>query len=165
MPQVRLFLCCLFLTNAAIARGSEWLESNSEWFNANHAHIRATILSGERREVIPIINTIGMLWANADGAIGSEVGPSIADAMIYQPKLMFSWFERNPVIFDKWLVQIQYDVFTDYGDLGTEKLEKVRTTLIHALAEYIAKEDALSLKNLAQRVLDMVSSIKPRVIE
>ena len=155
----------LFFLSNAFARGSEWLESNAEWFKTNHEYVYLTIRDGNQRELIPIISTLGMLWGNADGAIGSEVAPAIAAAMIHRPKSMLSWFEKNPNGFDRWLSQAQYDVFTDYSDSGVERLEQVRVALLASLKKYREEEQAPTLKQMAARAYETISALSIRTIE
>ncbi|MGR6874054.1 hypothetical protein ACU6U9_17485 [Pseudomonas sp. HK3] len=85
----------LLLTKTALA-GTQLTNQNFDWYSENHKYISELVKSGNKRELVPVITTLGAIWENRDGAIGSEIAEVIAEAMTYQPKMMFSWFNKYP---------------------------------------------------------------------
>jgi hypothetical protein len=91
----------LLLAKTALA-GTQLMNQNFDWYSDNHKYISELVKFGNKRERVPVITTLGTIWKNRDGAIGSEIAEIIAEAMIYQPKMMFSWFNKYPEQLEKY---------------------------------------------------------------
>ncbi|MDH5178056.1 MAG: hypothetical protein OEZ39_16250 [Gammaproteobacteria bacterium] len=157
----------LLLISFSSSAGNQLTKQNYEWYIKNYKYVNEVIESENIKEIVPVINTLGVMWHHKDGAIGKEISGAIAKAMIYHPKLIFSWFSKHPEQLNKWVEKIPYDLLTDYS--GTEKrvkeLNNLRTNLLVKLPNYIETERDNELRNGAISVLNKVKVTNVREID
>lgn len=164
MNKTLSLIILLLLANTVLA-GTQLTRQNFNWYSENHEYISELVKSGNQRELVPVITTLGTIWKSRDGAIGSEVAEIIAEAMAYQPKLMFSWFIRYPEQLEKYNKRMPYDLFTNYSDSTdfAPRLYKLKTLMEKNLFQFISNEKDTELIAAAISVLDVVR--KATVIE
>ncbi len=91
---------------ASFSFASELTKLNAAWLLQNEKTISNQLQASSDIEVMPIINTLGIIWQNREGAIGSEVSPYIAQALIYKSDNMLAWFNKHPKSLETWLQNI-----------------------------------------------------------
>lgn len=160
------FIILLFLAKTVLA-GTQLTNQNFDWYSENHKYISELVKSGNKRELVPVITTLGTIWKNRDGAIGSEIAEIIAEAMAYQPKLMFSWFSKYPEQLEKYNKRMPYDLFTNYSDSTdfAPRLYKLKALMEKNLFQFISNEKDTELVAAAISVLDVVRTATVREID
>jgi hypothetical protein len=140
---------------------------NYQWYQDNYDYVLETIQRGDEREVIPIVNTIGSIWRNRDGAIWIEVAPAIAQALLYVPNPMLLWFHSHQSEFETWIEDLPDALLTDYmgQDGNIEKLKRLREQLINGLSEYRKKESDQSLNAMADRLIGRLKSTEVSTVK
>lgn len=157
MNKTLLLVILCFLVKTALA-GTQLTNQNFGWYSENHKYISELVKSGNKRELVPVITTIGTIWKNRDGAIGSEIAEVIAEAMAYQPKMMFSWFNKYPEQLEKYNKTMSSNLFTNYSE-STEfapRLNKLKSLMEKNLFEFINSEKDVELVVGAISVLEIV---------
>ena len=160
-----LLIFVLAASNFSLA-GTQLTNQNFDWYSENREYIRDLIKSGNVRELVPVINTIGTIWKYRDGAIGSEVSEGVAEAMIYQPKLIFTWFNKHPEQLIQWNKRMQPDLFTDYAGSQAivKRMNSIKDLLNSELFKFISTEKDRKLVAAAITVLDSLRTISVREI-
>ena len=156
-------LCLLLLSVVVYAEMSANLTvSNFNWHQANSDYIENSLKEGRSDSLLPVINMLGTIWQYRDGAIGSQVTPSIAMAIIYQPEEMFTWFEKHPQAYVDWLSELPSNLLTDYEGNRTIELSKLKDTLVNSLRAY---EPTPNLLGLTNRLITKLEKTEIRVID
>ncbi len=156
----------LFLAKTALA-GTQLTNQNFDWYSESYTYISELVKSGNKRELVPVITTLGTIWKNRDGAIGSEIAEIIAEAMTYQPKMMFSWFNKYPVQLEKYNKRMPSNLFTNYSE-STEfapRLNKLKSIMEKNLFKFISNEKDTELVAAAISVLEVVRNSSIREID
>lgn len=152
-------IICVF---SIYTHANELAELNSSWLSSNEKEISEILQKNSAIDSMPIINLLGTTWSVRDGALGSEVSPYIAEAIIYQTNSMLAWFGSNPAEFESWLSSIPVSLLTNYS--GSEEyssyLSGLKNRLVSTLSQYDGKNVIL-----AKRVLAVVSETPVRVID
>jgi hypothetical protein len=140
---------------------------NYDWYINNYKKIDQIIVSGTNDEAIPVINILGLIWKNRDGAIWIEVAPAIGGAILYKTKLMLLWFAGYPEEYSSWLDKMPRALFTAWSGKESDvvRLETLRTKMIEHLKTYQDSEanEDLRQKNLA--LIEVLQKTKVRKIE
>jgi predicted PurR-regulated permease PerM len=160
-------VCVLLAVASGIHATESLVTVNYQWYLNNYDSVQETIQKGDEREVVPIINTIGAIWRDRDGAIFIEVAPAIAQALLYVPKWMLLWFQANQTQFDAWIETLPYALLTDYvGQTDSvAKLKQLRQRLISALSGYSGTEIDRNLKAMADRLIERLQTTEVRAID
>lgn len=156
----------LLLAKTALA-GPQLTNQNFDWYSENHKYISELIKSGHQRELVPVITTLGTIWRHRDGAIGSEIAEVISEAMTYQPKLMFSWFNKYPEQLENYINRIPSNLFTNYSgspEFGP-RINKLKSLMERNLFEFISSEKDAELVSGAISVLEVVRNSSIREID
>lgn len=162
-----LTLVILLLSTKAVLAGTQLTQQNFNWYSENRQYVSELVKSGNKRELVPVITTLGTIWKNRDGAIGSEIAEIIAESMAYQPRLMFTWFSKYPEQLEKYNKRMPYDLFTNYSG-STEfasRLNNLRALMQKNLFEFISSEKDTELVTAAISVLDVVRNISVMEID
>ena len=150
-----------------LADGYSDVEHNLDWYVDNHKSIHKQLRNGSDDEVAPIIEVILDLWKHRDGAIGSEISPAMAEALIHHPELTFSWFAENKGDFDEWVRRIPYDLLTNYS--SSEKIYKeiilTRERLIDAMKTFSRETDNVEHMVMAVQLQNKLEENPVREIE
>lgn len=156
----------LFLAKTALA-GTQLTNQNFDWYSEHHKYISELVKSGNKRELVPVITTLGTIWKNRDGAIGSEIAEIVAEAMTYQPKMMFSWFNKYPEELEAYNKRMSSNLFTNYSE-STEfapRLNRLKSIMEKNLFKFISNEKDSELVAAAISVLEIVRNSSIREID
>lgn len=153
-------LLSLFLCSTAM--GENLTKLNAEWLLKNESRLESDLGQLSDIEAMPIINTLGLIWQYRDGALGGEVSPYIAQALIHKPDLMLAWFQKFPNDFSTWLEELPYALLTNYN--GSEAyahyLNQIKTDLEKSMFKYEGEN-----RILAKKVFDLISKTEVREID
>jgi len=116
------FISILLIFISGLSHGNSLTKLNSDWLFKSETKITADLKNLNSVEVMPIINALGATWQFRDGAIGGEVSPYIAQALIYKPKEMLAWFNRHPEALGQWVNSIPHVLLTNFNDAEYRKL-------------------------------------------
>ena len=147
------------------AKNIDLIELNYEWYIHNYKYIEKTLIDGKDKKVVPIVNTLGQIWIKRDGAIGAEVSPYIAKALIFQTKTMLIWFSANSKGFSEWVSNIEANLLTDYSGVRLAEIKKLRSDLLSSLNKYITNETDNELGRMAKIILTKLESSEVREID
>lgn len=127
------------------------VETNISWHQQHQTYIEETLKTTDCNAVIPIINTLGLLWQERDGAVSFEVAPTIAIALTHHPQAMLQWFQKHPDQYTQWLEEIPNTLLTDFqGD--QQKINQLKQNLIKALYQYTQEPIPTELNALADKM-------------
>lgn len=156
----------LFLAKTVLA-GTQLTNQNFDWYSENYKYINELLKTGNKRELVPVITTLGTIWKHRDGAIGSEIAETIAEAMTYQPKLMFSWFSKYPEQLEIYIKRMPNDLFTNHSDSAdfAPRLYQLKALMEKSLFQFISSEKDTVLVAAAISVLDVVRTATVREID
>lgn len=143
---------------AAVA--DELAEVNGEWLHRHEAEI-VDLLQDDETSVVPVINLLGNTWAVRDGALGSEVSPYIAEALVYRTDSMLAWFAAHRSALDAWLASVPDSLFTNYSGRAAyaEYLADLKARLLASLEGYRGEHQAE-----AARIADVIATAEVREI-
>ena len=138
-----------------------------EWLSQKQDSLVAEIRVAKKVELLPMMETLGQLWLRRDGALATEVAPYIAEIIIREPALAFSWFSEHPTEFNEFVTQSQYSIFTDYAiDAEIQiEMEYLRQRLVLASAEFGSSNQGELLIKMAEKLSKKVQAIKVRVVD
>jgi hypothetical protein len=144
------------------AVSGELTKMNGDWLLANESKIEMMLKSQDDIEVMPIINTLGSIWINRDGALGSEVSPYIAQSLIHKPTNMLAWFGAHPDSLDAWLKNLESNLLTNYNGSAeyTDFLNNLKSGLVLSMAKYEGKD-----KQMATDIGRIVAATEIREID
>ena len=147
---------------ASFSFSSELTELNAAWLHQNEKTIASQLQTSSDIEVMPIINTLGIIWQNRDGAIGSEVSPYIAQALIFKSNNMLAWFNKHPKALESWLQDIPHSLLTNYN--GSQEYSAYLATLKKQLTSSMSSYNG-SFKSEAGEVLAAISKAQVHEID
>ncbi|WP_064608794.1 hypothetical protein [Photobacterium sp. J15] len=160
----RLVLTFILLLSASASATTPKNQMNLDWFLSNYHSIERTILTEDKKAVIPILNTLGEIWYKRDGATSGEISPLLAQALITHTDIALSVLSDYPESFERWLAQLQGVLFTDIDGNQKDSLIALRSELITTLSEYSQIGDK-RLVPYALRLLDRIKEINVRVVD
>lgn len=149
----------------ASAQSQPFWSTRVEWYSANYDEVLTTLEQDSSFTVLPVVNTVCEIWSRRDGAMGSEVAPAVARALIHHSTLTLRWFRDHPSDFQAWLDRMPYDLLTDYSDEQSEEMEVLRLQLANTLSEYATEERDASLASMAQAVVDVATNSVVRQVD
>lgn len=158
---MKIFTIVIISLLASFSFASELTKLNAAWLHQNEKAITSQLQTSSDIEVMPIINTLGIIWQNRDGAIGSEVSPYIAQALIFKSNYMLAWFNKHPKSLEAWLHDIEPNLLTNYNGSPDYSyfLAKIKNQLTSAMSSYNG-----SFKSEAGKVLAAISKAQVREI-
>lgn len=80
-----------------------------------------------------LLDLLGILWENQDGAMGAEIAMYFECGLINHPGLYIPWMLDNVQITEMYLDQIDYYSFTDFAGFGRARYENMREDMIVSL--------------------------------
>ncbi|OAN11382.1 hypothetical protein A3K86_20775 [Photobacterium jeanii] len=138
---------------------------NLSWFSGNYQHIETSLLTQDTDSVLPLINTLGEIWLQRDGAISGEVSPLLAQAIIMHPEVTLAVLSSHPNSYQKWVErELNGMLFTAQTDKEKLELEMLQGSLAGALADYIPTANT-QLKPYAQSLLTAVEASNIRIVD
>ena len=152
------YLAILTVSNTSIAG------SSSEWYFENYEKIEDALSGDSNFLVIPIVTTLGDIWRHKDGAIGAEVAPMIAKALINKPKEMLSWFSHNPKELESFINELPNALLTEYSgkESGMKELIELKQELELSMKLFVGHPKN---KDIAKKILNKVKSSEIRTIQ
>lgn len=153
----------MIFSSTCFAADENIISTNFEWYLKNTEQIESVLKNGSEFEAVPVVNTLCEIWKYRDGAIGSEVAPSIALAFIHRPHLTFAWFQREPVQFDAWIEGLPYALLTDYTGKRSQELFNLKMELLKALEKYLNEKNGDTRK--ARELLAKLEATEIRSIK
>ena len=163
----RRWLLPLVLLAAApvAAQGQPFWAARVDWYLANYDEVIGTLERDTSFAVLPVINAVCEIWARRDGAIGAEVAPAVARALIHHPRLTLSWFRDHPADFEAWLDRMPYALLTDYSGEQHAELEALRLRLVESLGAFAAVTDNADLAPMAEAIAQLAATAAVRDID
>ncbi|GGB22241.1 hypothetical protein [Agarivorans gilvus] len=162
MTKKSLMALVLLVTSLQVFATTTVNDINLNWLNRNYFELKQDIKSSNFKTIVPIANTLGLIWLKRDGATAGEVSPLIASLLIKQPNIMLSILSQYPEEYQKWLEELQSSLLTDFSGGEEEALEETRLELIQSM-EMI--NEAHSLKPFADQLANKLKLLSVRVID
>lgn len=130
-------------------------EVNMAWLSKHHNSAEQALSSVKDANFLPTLNTAVAIWLHRDGALTGEISPYLIKAIIADPELTLMALNDAPESFNKWLKQLQGQVFTVVEVSQIEPLTDLKSELESALVAYIMEPKATQIEP-AKRMLEKV---------
>ncbi|SBT16753.1 hypothetical protein MGA5115_00837 [Marinomonas gallaica] len=145
-------LLCSFMASAQTL-----IEANMAWLTQHQEKVEVSLSSAEEENFLPALNTVILVWEHRDGALTAEISPYILKAMIAEPELTLAALFNSPASFNRWLSQLQGQVFMAVTPEQVVQLNDLKKALEVSLASYIIKPDS-QFDEQAKRLLEQVQA-------
>lgn len=146
------------------AQTTNLTQLNYEWYHSNWEKIGDLTVNGSDNDLVPIVNTIGLMWKYRDGAVSSAIAPAISRLFIYHPRITFIWFLKHPDEFKSLVGELPGDLFVGEPDQEGDLLLR-KEELLKSLASYSKIEKNLKLKNMADLIYTTITETEIRIID
>ena len=159
---MKIFLATVVSLFTSMSFASELVTLNAKWLHQNESIIAQNLQTRTDVAAMPIINTLGEIWQNRDGALGSEVSPQIANALIYKANNMLAWFQKHPEALKSWAQEIPYSLLTNYSGEPeySAYLKQLKAQLTSSMSSYNGLFNAE-----ASYILSIISKAQVREID
>lgn len=138
-------------------------EINLSWLSEHIEDVEKNLSNHNTYQLIPVINLLSDIWYNRDGATTGEVSIPIIKALIFHPELMLPMLIEKTDSFERWLLQFNGIVFTDFSGDNAEDLKLLHKKLTESMSNFIAHCD-VELKPYAHKILKQLEITEVRVI-
>ncbi|UTV99857.1 hypothetical protein KDW99_01525 [Marinomonas rhizomae] len=158
-----LFAAVVFCSSLS-ASAESLVEANMDWLTSHQEYVDNALTSEQSKDFLPVLNTVIAVWERRDGALTAEISPLILQAIIAEPELTFDALHDNPKSFNRWLKQLQGQVFTAINPDQVQPLNDLKMELETSLSSYIIHPDA-PFKKQAKRLLEQVQAISVYMVD